>query len=384
MKSLPTVAWVLLGLIALAAIMLSLGREDANAFPSAASHSPSGVQAFMELLNKDGYKTSVTQSAAPLRSKGDVVVAFNLTKSSLISEASMEDQDPLETLVMEQVSQGGKAILFDLSPDFVSASRTATGQVLPVDNVVGPSSSSLKLNIDDQREFAPTEGVGDRLIVASGPGKRVVASAKFRNKGTLIEVDDGIIVTNRFIDQNDNALEAMRLVRMVAPAGSHLVFTEATFGNVSEPGVLEIMGPWAVAAWWQILILFGVIVYTLGKPFGFPDEERLVQRGARDLVDAIALTYRRSKATHIALQWIHSSADREIRRKLKLPSDASPSDRNRLIPEPLARALARTQAGSSERMRPWDAAEIAADLDSKMEEFRGNAPRPGRRRKSRG
>lgn len=404
MKALPTIAWVLLGLIVIAAAFLSLDRSEAQTFPSASSYSPSGTRAFADLLQQSGYKVSLNFSDAPEVDKDDVIVAFYINHPLTFGGGDRDDEmSRLQDIVMAHVRQGGKAILFDLSDDFDESSKMASGDIVDAKSTVGNSNTTLKVN--DQSEPAlsgappapqnpfdtdsdPTENKtqtmeGDMLTIAQDPSNNQICSALFENNGTLLEVEDGIIASNRFIDQNDNAKEAMQLIRMLAPPGAHLVFPEAVFGNISTPSILELVGNWAIAAWWQILLLFSVIIYTLGKPFGYPDQERPLQRGARDLVEAIATTYRRSRATHLSLKCIHDAADREIRRKLKLPSDTHELERNRLIPSELAMALARVKMASFTKIHPKDAAKMAADLDDQMVIFMGESVRRGKRKKVR-
>jgi hypothetical protein len=363
--------------------MISLGRTSDETNPAAASFGPSGTRALRDLLEKEGYSTSINTSATPLIGASDVAIAFHVNEKSTFEDITETDlqADPGSQILADQLDHGGKALVFDLDADFRTASQTAEETVDEAYNSVGPTSLPLKVNMADKSLVYPE---ADHVTVASSARGETIASAGFSHKGTLVEVPDGIIVTNRFIDKNDNALEAMRLIRMVAPAGSHLVFAEASFGHISEPGVLELIGPWALAAWWQLIALFLVIVYTLGKPFGYPDEERFVQRGARELVDAVALTYRRSGATHVALQRFYSYTDREIRRKLKLPSDASEADRNRLISPELASALHKVNACSFFRIKPNDALALATELEDKTREFTGQSVITRRRTRSTG
>ena len=199
--------------------------------------------------------------------------------------------------------------------------------------------SKIKVNVSPTGDGSEGEGGTGGIDVGSLKNGGTLATLHQHDNGERLHVYSGIIATNRFIDKNDNAVEAVRLVRTVAKPGSRLVFLEAAFGNGSEPGVLETLGSWALAGWWQLLLLGGVVIYTLGKPFGYPDEERPMQRGGRELIDAVSNIYRRSRMTQLALHAMYDEADRQVRRKLKLPVDAPVSERNRLIPTDLATAF---------------------------------------------
>lgn len=347
----------------------------------------------MQLAEREGYKTEIDRNSNPFFQPGDVAIAFSIRKPD--SEAFGFDEQKIKNLspIRDYCDSGGSAAVFELREDFPGSAKIASSQVGTVATTLGGTSTTLRINEDFQDAAASSSYLPDDLTsntlsegenslgVAIDSSKRVVASVRFTNKGKYEDISDGIIATNAFIGQNDNADEAMRLIRIVAPPGSRLVFAEASFGNAVEASTLAMIGPWAVASWWQLLLLFVVIVYTLGKPFGYPDEERLVQRGARDLVDAVAVTYRRSRATQLAMRWLHLYADREVRRKLKLSSEASDQERNRRIPGSLALALSHAQTASTYPVAVSDAVHIAARLDLEVRQFVGKPPRRSTRRR---
>ena len=124
------------------------------------------------------------------------------------------------------------------------------------------------------------------------------------------------------------------------------MFTEASFGHIYDRGLLESIGPWANAAWQQLLILGIVIAFTLGKRFGLPEETKRTQRGSRELLDAIADTYQRAGTTQTALLNAYRDADSDLRTVLKLSKDSPRTDLDKHLPESLQKALARLEVGS--------------------------------------
>lgn len=377
-KSIITIAFVLLGLLVVSAVSLTLGRNETRTFPSASSYGPSGAKAFSELLRQQGYRVDISMHPTPYLSQGDVLVAFvkPLPDNPDSDTSEQTEERTARQFLDAYAAKGGHVVELWCTKDFQGSSEEAIGNVSDVRNAV--AGQTLKLNLQSAtREYAAD---GD-LPLATGPAGETIASLDMRGKGQVLNVSNGISATNRFIARNDNAAELVRLVSAVAPEHAHLVFYEASFGNSSDPGILETLGPWAIAGWWQAIFLFLVIVYSLGKPFGYPDEQRMVQTGARDLVDAVSSVYRRSRATHVAMTALLADADAEIRRKLKLPLEAARSERDRLLPESLSRALLMAEAAKDQRIPAGDALGIAQRLNKELSSFIGERPLHRKRKK---
>ena len=158
-------------------------------------------------------------------------------------------------------------------------------------------------------------------------------------KGILARTTDGLFTTNRFLDRADNADLALRLIKGLVPDGGRVVFTEASLGKGIENSLVNTLGPWATGAYIQVLALFLVIVLTLGIRFGLPELEKRKQAGQREMLDAIADVYRRARSTAVALDSAYVEADLRIRRGLKIPANATESQRNDLLPPELLRTM---------------------------------------------
>jgi hypothetical protein len=379
-KGITVAVWVLLGILAISAGSLSLATNESSSFPSAGSYSPSGTRAFADLLRAQGYSVAVTTSTKPHLTKNDVVVAFKVGDN---------DDDPIVKKAFETITaheaDGGSAAIFDLKKDFNASSTSAYNSQIDIGGPINPKPAKISydVTVDGRTYMDWSVRAADSITLAefTAGDNPVAVLYKEDGKGPRMEMSSGLIATNRFIDKNDNAVEAVRLIRAVAPPKSNIVFMESSFGNGSEPGILDTIGGWAVAAWWQILLLFVVIVVTLGVPFGYAEEIRVAQRGARELIDAVAQTYRRSRMTHLALKSMYDDADRTIRRKLKLPVDAPRSERDRLIPDELVRALASVEISTLERIGNYEALGLARRLDKQLAAFLGEHLRPRRKAK---
>jgi len=367
-------AWVLVGLLAVAAGLVAFGRQSRNTVPSAASYEASGLHALFELLQAEGYRTEVSHSARPKLLPGEVALAAFVETDDF---QARQTAATLQEHLAEQAAEGVNVVCLSLPPDFASAMREAEGTSLDVARFDGKRKLKVSTLADGNLEGVASSFLGNEFVTWRDGARMPVVTLK-RNSGTVAVVSAGLNATNHFIDRNDNATYVMEAIRSVAPRGARIVFCEAAFGLGSEPGMIESLGLWAVGAWWQLGILFVIAVYALGKPFGLPEVVRAKQVGGREMIDAVANIYRRARAGHVALGAMTRSADAEIRRLTKLPRDAGRGERDRVIPEDLVRALAEAEAASTERLPAADALKIARRLEESLEAFRRSKGTGGR------
>lgn len=367
-------AWVLVGLLAVAAGLVAFGRQSRNTVPSAASYEASGLHALFELLQAEGYRAEVSHSARPKLLPGEVALAAFVETDDF---QARQTAATLQEHLAEQAAEGVNVVCLSLPPDFASAMREAEGTSLDVARFDGKRKLKVSTLADGNLEGVASSFLGNEFVTWRDGARMPVVTLK-RNSGTVAVVSAGLNATNHFIDRNDNATYVMEAIRSVAPRGARIVFCEAAFGLGSEPGMIESLGLWAVGAWWQLGILFVIAVYALGKPFGLPEVVRAKQVGGREMIDAVANIYRRARAGHVALGAMTRSADAEIRRLTKLPRDAGRGERDRVIPEDLVRALAEAEAASTERLPAADALKIARRLEESLEAFRRSKGTGGR------
>ncbi len=354
-RSAIIVAWSLLGVLTVAGLMITLARTVGRADPRIDSYRPSGLAAFADLLRANGYQVESTTSAFPRLGKNDIAVACLAEEPTGFENTEINDDTPGALGRLSQfIQDGGKAVLLPIDVNFDDAStrletREATGDFL---------SSPLRVTVHPNRS-AWQVGLPDDLVTAGLVHDRYDANSNIAwltryTDGTVLSFADGYMATNRFIDREQNADVLIGSLSTIAPKGARLVFVESTFGN-ERPGLLEILGPGAIGAWYQSLFLFVVIVFTLGKRFGLPEEVRPTQTGQRELVDAIADTYRRARSTRAACRAAYERADAEVRKSLKLSADAPASDRDLRIPIELATAFRHVFEGTIDALSPQDA-----------------------------
>jgi len=354
-RSVLNLAWLLLGILAISAALIALGRRDAVSDPRADSFHPSGLSAFAGLLRANGYEVASTTSPLPKLSKGDVVVACLDPERS---EEIDSDGSGAAKRIAEFVEGGGRAILLPFDSDFGRGSRAVADSPITMESTVRPgkqfqvkvSPGAVELEL---YRFLPQDLTSPAIWEGKADHQGYAALTK-DGKGVLLTVSDGIIASNRYIDQAQNAGLLVSLVSTVAPKGSRLLFTEATYTN-TQPGMIELLGPAVVGLWYQGIFLFVVIVFTLGKRFGLPEEVRVVQTGQRELVNAVADAYRRARSTRVACRAAYDRADFEVRRAVKLAGDAPASERDLRIPPELGAEFRRTFEGTIDTLTPQEA-----------------------------
>ncbi|MCC7229922.1 MAG: hypothetical protein IT203_05975 [Fimbriimonadaceae bacterium] len=348
------IAFALLSVLILAAILLTLGQREREARPSATSYNPSGLHALRQLLTERGIETRVDRYEQPRLAKNELVIAAYVE-----SGPDLFGRKPLKAIeeaLNGHLKKGGRVLVLPFDPDFqarsVEAVKATTGVIQPstkrelqvntspltfstltIDSGRASAGSATFLNLEFEA-FAFASWMKDSF----GSKDPFVITTKSRD-GILARTADGLFATNRFIDRNNNAEVALSIIEGLVPKGGRVVFTEATLGEGLEPSLVGTLGPWAVGMWMQLILLFLVIVFTLGVRFGLPEQERRRQQGQRELLEAVSDVYRRANSVAVALDTAYEMADRRIRRGMKLPAQVSLEDRDRLLPEPLVTCL---------------------------------------------
>ena len=366
-RLLPSIGWVLFGLLAIAAAMISAGRQDESAIPAADSYAPAGTAALYTLLQAKGYEVDIDRGLHPNPGPGEVAIAF-----FRLGPKQTDEEEAASKSLLASVKNGAVVLWLPIPEDFSTASQDAA---IPK-TFSRPDGQSRTASVEQ-----PPEDTLDGSVPVLGTSENYLISATKSGAGYEIWYADGIGVTNRFIDKAQNAQVLLEALQAYAPPHTRVLFTEATFGNGRDPGLLRTIGAWAEGAWYQILFLFGVIIYTLNLRFGLPERYRPKQRGARELLDAITDTYTRAKASGPALEAASARTDSLLRSVLKLPRDAGSGELYRLLPEPLIDAIVKVKAASEmTKVRPQDALELIQKLEAHTQEFLGDKRSQPRRR----
>jgi hypothetical protein len=378
----PISIWIMLGLLAVGMILLTLGKRQNETLPSAVSYGPSGAGAFAELLRREGYDVRIERSIPPRLRQTDAAVAFFAERTPPLSE---DAESALERVLFQHADRGGTLVLLPFRPAFPAASRSAA-EPAPANNAYAPLEEPVELFLDRgipaHASFAAQPALEPAVdLWRIAEGAETVTRLYRVGKGRTLAFRDGVMVTNRFLDRGANAAVAVGSIRAVVPAGGRIVFVEGSFRPGASPSLMAAIGPWAEGASWQLTFLFLVVVYTLGKRFGLPDEQRKKQHGSRELVDAMGEVYARGRMTSPALVAAREDAKWTLKRALKLPQDALEETYLWKLPESLQSAYANVDTAIGMKLRGEDALRLVRRLDREVGSFlHAREPDPRRAR----
>ncbi len=390
-RGIPAIAWTLAALLGVSAVFLSLGKRENVADPDSTSYGPSGLRALADLLRSEGFRVRTERRSRFVLRDDELAVAAIVRRGGFGFDPRSRDR-AFEERLEAHLRSGGAAVVLAFDIEFDSASSHALrggGRAEPA--IVGIGRASL---------------MDQPLSVSIGPG--VLRSARFLGlrslerdstplwrvnqgetlaelvrveRGPCLLINDALGATNRFLDREDNARLMLWAMSALAKPGETIVFLEAGHSPQGVPSALEILGPWAVAAWWQAIFVFVLLIVAGGLRFGLPEVARFREAGARDLVDAVGSLYSRGRATHLAFSALAAEADRALRQRLKLPSDAHVSMRNRMLPDDLAAALTDAETLAESRCPEGEAVAAARRLERLAADFLGRSATSGGRRK---
>lgn len=398
-RGLPRFVWVFVALLATAGGLIGLGQRESITRPSSDSYAPSGVRAFAELLAQNGFKVSVVRSAQLPLPDDALLVGFLSTDRadlfplhnapSISDDILLQNADPVTIglrKLRERVKAGSHALLFGMPENFVAASTAARRGDTTVTRIGG---TSMQISDGGGAIFDGTAGFfSQSRDLGFDLWSRVDGGfVRIRplGEGRVFYVQDGTAATNRFIDRFDNAAFLLSVVADAAGSNRKVAIVDVLAGVSADPSAFSFIGAWAEAMWWQVIVFFVVVAWTWGSRFGLPVAWRSREVGTRELVDALADTMQRSGMASYALSAIVEDADHIVRRRAKLPQDASVAARNRAIPTSLGQALIEAEAAASGPVDPAIALQLAKRLSAELTQFAGDVRhvRAGKRRRVR-
>lgn len=382
-RGIPAIMWVLLGLLAVAATIITFGSRETEAKPFSTSYQPSGTRAFVELLQRNGYRVRTESTLlGEVRPNELPIFFFNFDTIPSYWLEVEEDPSPVAPLIRPHLEAGGRVLGLFFDRDFVGAtSRMRT--VEPTSLQTNAANLSFKIRTSAVGEWGYNALLDADADLWRYPSGDPFLSAQTVGKGQALHASEGLLATNRFIDEEEHAAVLLAMVALAAQESKQVVFLDASFGDAVEPSLVERIGPWATGAWTQFTMIFVLAVVVWGIRFGFPDRPKVVQRGARELVDAYATMLERTGSHLAALRVIHDQADLAVRNRLKFARDTDQDVVDRALPEPLM--LTFREARNALKSQPPDSVvfRIAQSLDAQVSDFLGTTVRkPARRRKT--
>ena len=327
--------WGLAGVLVVSLAVLFISRSESQSFPSTTNVKPSGVAAFAELLRRDGFDVSLNREQKPKLEPDDLVIFVTLPYDpfaafqEVLEELESEEEpyaSPTEEALAIHVLLGGRVLQVFMEKGFAEASKSAKNSLTVTSKIAG--SDVYQVNARPYSDPSTTLPIAEAAYRGwSYPGAILTLHYPVED-GAVVTIADGIGMTNRFLGENDNAAFYLHLVRQMAGDGRRVVFVEAGIGNFDKTTVYTMLGSWSTAARWQVLLLLAVIIFTFGVRFGLPDRRRRVQRGSRELVEAVATAMRRGKKSGTALNLLLQEVDERIRKATGTPAG---SDRLKLL-----------------------------------------------------
>jgi hypothetical protein len=375
--------WFLVGILLITIALIFTAREERLGYPSITNVRASGYAAFAELLVRDGYTVELERSVRPDFATAELVIAtsFSETIPSSFGEMIEAESDqyepvatvdqPYEMLVKRHVERGGKVMRIVNRRSFDTASNLAAN-ARSIESA-HDSSQSYLLSLPYAATVLNDLPYEDHAYFAWFVGDDGYLSYTKVGEGLLITVSDGLPATNRFLDQHQNAEFFLDAVHAVAKPGARIVFYEAGIGNAESPTVANTLGPWAVAARTQGILLFIVLIVTFGKRFGKPIVDRRRVRASRELFDAVADVFRRTGNTGLALDHLLIECDQRMRSVMRLPSGVPRHELLAQVPKDLREHYLNVSELAVSGVPPNKAAEAAAKLLGHLQSFENDS-----------
>lgn len=333
-----------------AVVILSVILIRATRYSYTEDHGPtnfgeSGTAALAELLRKQGYEVFIPGKD---RLPKDYVQMVTVNESSRDRFESF-----LEGLPTKKQS---KVIALDF-PD-----------ARPKDFAVPVASY---VDQDDLGMIKPFEGndlffrrklvkrVDPYAIVSTKNSEQWVVEISQSPSLSVVQVNCAYWLTNEYIDQANNASVIMGALKAYLPKETPIVFSS---GFEDPVGVTEKMGPFYVGALNQLKVLILVILISLSFRFGLAPETRAIQRGGKELVDALAiLTFRKGQN-----QWaLRAMLDRvlgELEKRHRVNRVEIAKNPSKFLPENQADVILRAKMAIAENVEDRYALELANEL----------------------
>ncbi|MCH8274698.1 MAG: DUF4350 domain-containing protein [Armatimonadetes bacterium] len=339
--------------------MVMLGKTRNVVDPNSLSSDPGGALALYELLETSGVPVE-RFFRPPSSSRDDIglVIIFDIrTYLPMMYEEDVSTAERIE----EDFTMAGAVVTLNLDDELPSADDIETVAV----SSAFPALSNVRtiggtgFSVYEQNPIT---------LVESDDG-RVYVSADHFDGATRVIVTDGFLFLNRFIGEEDNAELAVALITSLLPEGKIVAFPDYAYGITAADNVFVRLGPSFTSAVLQLLFLFALLVYTLGKRFGYPDAEIPRKPGTGDFVAALGEAFRRGRCTDIVLDTALIRAVRVASRRLSLPSGLTLPERMVRIPGPLGELLLRIYGLKDTKPGLKETSALLKELDRLLEEL---------------
>jgi hypothetical protein len=356
----PKLGW-LSALIALSFLGLAmftiaaLGKPDYRVFPSSLNSQPGGTLGAAAVLERAGVKLERLY-VRPLRqeTRGKVVLVF------LVNSAYyFEEEEAFSNSVAED---------FPLAKAIVVASLTE--KLPPRDIPELPAMSEFPAFKRVKRisawPAATLQGEQRMIPLQTTEQRGVLAEYRSDAKIPTVYITSGSSLLNRFIGKADNAEMLLAIIKSLAPNGETVVLPEYFYGVTAPDNLFTRLGPSYSASAIQAALMFALLIYALGKRFGYPEVDAVAHPGAPRYFRAIGELFRRGRSTDVVLEAALNRALRIAGKKHALGADLSKEEKLRRIPGKVGELMRTIWTLSSTKVSPKDALRLTAQLEEEL------------------
>ena len=351
------IALLVLALVAFA--LVTLGRTSNEINRSSLSSEPGGALALYELLDEAGVPVERIYRE-PWIERYDMGVVVVFVKLLSWEDFSFDDY---ETHNYEEAFQKADVLIRVYVGSELPARNTASTRSVETHYAAFGRVAEITTEWHNIYEGVSPTGELELLRTSSGT---VVATADVFPGRIEINVYGGESFLNRFLGDDDNAEFAYSLIASLLPPGKRVIFPEYVYGISGVDNVFVRLGPSFTSSLIQLLFMFALLVYTLGKRFGYPDVEEPSKPGTANFVAAMAETYKRGKCTDIVMSVALNYAVRRAARKLNIPSELSLEQKIRRVPEELGNQMRKIYTIRNEKLSRSESNRLLKELNRQM------------------
>lgn len=344
-KKVLFVGWILCGLMLTASILyLSVKRADV-AVPSIRNSGPTGASILSELLHKRGYKISRTISTNPKLDQDSVLVMF-VHPNEIVDIGSFDQlgkRSELIEFIKVHTEKGGLAFQLGTLNSLAEMRRTASKVTSVGKQVAGPIRKYEVEGFLDSvlpEVYAETEFTFlNRAIFIDEQTSAVLLNAQSNRKGVVFNSALGYAAMNSMIGRGDNALLLVESFTRFVPKDRPLVFLEGALPGSETETLFGGIGPWMSAISAQFFFFLFALAWHHWRGFGPPVVDRLREKGARDLLEAVGFAMERGNMRGIAGELFEREAMIRLRKLIRAGRKESNASVLERIPEDLRLAL---------------------------------------------
>lgn len=333
-----TVGLLVVIVVALIATTIGLARldkpENRPLYLSYGRHQR-GVLAFAKLLEMNGYEVrSLRKSFGQLPADADLLIIFPASPETIVfARERWTELD--EASLVKWLRAGGRLMILEgdsrldeLVPeyDFRTAPFAATIDKGSEFTSTPPVRMTWLNGVKAVRgkDFGGRLGPsGEKWVPLMADKTGVTQALRFVGKGIVLESSDADLFTNRMLRLEQNGHFALAVVRFLLPKGGTVYFDDAGQGDLEaerDKRFWDVVPAGGKLAYTHLLILAGIILYSLGRRFGLPRPSRRRAPSMGEYVTALAQLYHSAGAIQAALSVLTDQVRRDTARRYGFPS----------------------------------------------------------------